>query len=646
MKYNNLKSGFTLIELMVFFVFISMILAASTPIITKRIKNIPQRVYHGKYICFNSGGGLEQRYYNSTREISRDYGACSFKPPRKAAIFKVELIGGGAGGYEYLRDPWDETSDKTASYNIKEGTQSGSAYAFPDGGQLQQILKGASYRIVVKTGSGGNGGDVSRGYTPLSSPYISYFGPIIEAAPEGGEGGEGSGGGTEGSGEQTEPAGLTQEEVNDIISEAYETITDDRYCAAGADSWCYGVPGPSRTSSYNSMLAAAFGEGNFSLSFGTNSVASGRGSRGGAGKYVYIDGTINFLDSSLNRVEIDGTKAYLKQLFDLGVVSGSTSSAGSCAGWLPSAPSSGADGPDIDSSGLTGTIYAEDGADVERYGALKVWNTYCVTNTERATGGKGGWLSASAEQISGSYSWYYEDGQDADGLSGGGWPAEFQMSAGITGTASDSIPSVGIITNLNTRFHETGNGGGSAAGVSTYYVPTLGDDCVFGVASGGPPIDDTISAQEIKNLEAGLYTTLSCNNGSLRFTAEGGKYNTGTTIHDYPGFSYVDGSGSFSSLPSSFNSSVSGGESVYVSSDVFTKFLMAELPGFGAGGSGNKMTDKCTKPYGYYKIQLKYGSEVSRELSYDIERDSCNPVETLVRSGASSGTGGAIIITW
>ena len=51
MKYNKIKKGFTLIELMIFFVFISLVLAAAAPLITKKVKNIPTRRPHGTFIC-------------------------------------------------------------------------------------------------------------------------------------------------------------------------------------------------------------------------------------------------------------------------------------------------------------------------------------------------------------------------------------------------------------------------------------------------------------------------------------------------------------------------------------------------------------------------------------------------------------------
>lgn len=94
MLNKKTKSGFTLIELMVFFIFISLIMAAATPIITKRVKNIPLKFNHGKFICYDDG---HYELYNSTRIIDSGAG-CQFKPPRRAALYKIELVGAGAGG--------------------------------------------------------------------------------------------------------------------------------------------------------------------------------------------------------------------------------------------------------------------------------------------------------------------------------------------------------------------------------------------------------------------------------------------------------------------------------------------------------------------------------------------------------------------
>ena len=87
MKKLKLKSGFTLVELMVFFIFISLLMAAATPIITKRVKNLPIKIHHGKFVCY----GDRYEYYNATKLISSGAG-CKFTPPKRATLFKIELV--------------------------------------------------------------------------------------------------------------------------------------------------------------------------------------------------------------------------------------------------------------------------------------------------------------------------------------------------------------------------------------------------------------------------------------------------------------------------------------------------------------------------------------------------------------------------
>ena len=107
MKKLKLKSGFTLVELMVFFIFISLLMAAATPIITKRVKNLPIKIHHGKFVCY----GDRYEYYNATKLISSGAG-CKFTPPKRATLFKIELVGGGAGGYSYTQF-WEDNDTRT-----------------------------------------------------------------------------------------------------------------------------------------------------------------------------------------------------------------------------------------------------------------------------------------------------------------------------------------------------------------------------------------------------------------------------------------------------------------------------------------------------------------------------------------------------
>ena len=620
---KNLKLGFTLVELMVFFMFISLVLAASTPIITKRLKNIPEKVYHGKYICL----GGEHRYYNSTRLISSGAG-CTFKPPRKAALYKIEMIGGGAGGYEYIRDPWDDTEDREATYDPKNRTKTGDAYAFPNGSQLQQILYGVAYRFATTTGSGGSGGDVQVSYTGTTSPQIEFTG---ECYNEGEEVPEGS-------------TMISCAEKDERISKAYHDLSPySGSCTTSSGKWCHYVADSSLSATMQGIVNSYFPNGDAILkSYSTADTATGYGSYGGSSKRIYIDGTINFRNKDGVRVSANETESYLYTLFNSAVKKGSTSSPGSCAGWSNSSPTS-TSAPDINYND-THITSAEDGTDVERYGALKVWDTYCVTNKVRPTGGKGGYISQGSSRWTGTYSWYYDDSTDAAGPIQGSIPSMYQMTTGITDSASDYYPTVKVKTNLNNRYHQVGSGGG-AARTATYYVPALDDDCVFGVASGGPAIDDTITLEEIESLQRGLSTTLVCNGGSLKLSVDGGTYyNVPSEPKVFPGFELVNGDGTFKSV-SPYETSVSGAGSPYQSSDVYTKYDLG-IGGFGAGGASNSIKDTCTTPYGYYSFAVVSNGSTINQRNYDIPYDGCDPVESITRTEATDGTGGVIIITW
>ena len=108
MKKNSLNSvfrGFTLAEALVALLVITIIIAASLPIITKKKRSI-DRVTHGAYACYWQNGQLIGRYlidqktatgktyYDSTEGR---YG-CEFTPPAGAKNFVVTTVGGGGGG--------------------------------------------------------------------------------------------------------------------------------------------------------------------------------------------------------------------------------------------------------------------------------------------------------------------------------------------------------------------------------------------------------------------------------------------------------------------------------------------------------------------------------------------------------------------
>lgn len=105
MKINIKKSGFTLAEMLVVMLIISIIAAASVPLAHKRFKVKKDKVVHGKYECFykdvSGTPTLWERRFSSGRQIfdrAAVGGECHFEPEEKATFYIVQAIGGGGGG--------------------------------------------------------------------------------------------------------------------------------------------------------------------------------------------------------------------------------------------------------------------------------------------------------------------------------------------------------------------------------------------------------------------------------------------------------------------------------------------------------------------------------------------------------------------
>lgn len=157
------KFGFTLVELMVVMLFVTLVIAATAPIITKRIKEVPRKLQHGKYICYRNDetGDLVEAYYNSSKFTHSNEGIdkCTFTPPVKATLFRIELIGAGAGGYDYAKVV-DEDGNYEGAYLTAEGTltETSKIIKEPTGYELYNLLYGANFAHSVNTGRAGNGG--------------------------------------------------------------------------------------------------------------------------------------------------------------------------------------------------------------------------------------------------------------------------------------------------------------------------------------------------------------------------------------------------------------------------------------------------------------------------------------------------------
>lgn len=665
MKKLKFKSGFTLVELMVFFIFISLLMAAATPIITKRVKNLPIKIHHGKFVCY----GDRYEYYNATKLISSGAG-CKFTPPKRATLYKIELVGGGAGGYDYFENPYDNIETREGGYRLSGGHH-GDGYTELSDDDLWEILKYADFTLYQSSGSGGRGEDVSRTYTGATSPSLSrskecfqsyyYWDTCTRTVTEKVDTGQKDENGNPIYKEEKheeeydcqkyqrdDPNGAleTCSDYDARIREAAQTISSWANCGGGSDSWCHTVVGDTfrtKAKTVAELVPAALG------TFPTKTSATGEAASGGSSIGLNLDGKIDFIDynkDSKKTIKVTEIKGYLSKLFTEYYQTGKTSAAGSCAGWGYSKVNDHTGEFDSKNVGLPDSDahrVGKWGSDIMYYGAIKAWGV-CKTNKERATGGEGGWFRYYQDShIEGSYSSSREKGKDASGIVGDRNPSPYQP---YIGNKPERIPEVTTTTQLNVRVHVVGNGGGAGA-YKVAYVPSLDDDCVFNVAGGGPTINSSVASSTLDSLHASLATSLVCNEGTLRLTAEGGYYDNGTYQKTYNGFEFINNDRTIKDdLPSSFDTSVGGEASRFKSGDVYTKYIISSRL-FGAGGSGTEIKDGCTQPYGEYWIKLVYGSTAERTNHDYIKQDPpCDPAANFTTTSASSGSPGVIIISW
>ena len=71
-KIKSQKTGFTLIEVMLLLVVVSLIFASSASIITRKHKLKPHRSAHGIYVCYrNNDDTLHEVQYSGSQKIMK-----------------------------------------------------------------------------------------------------------------------------------------------------------------------------------------------------------------------------------------------------------------------------------------------------------------------------------------------------------------------------------------------------------------------------------------------------------------------------------------------------------------------------------------------------------------------------------------------
>ena len=619
MNRKNLKSGFTLIELMAFFIFISLLIAASTPIITKRVRDLPKKINHGMYICYrDEGGGLVEKYYNASQEVpgGGPVASCRFDAPKSAALFKIDIIGAGAGGYNF-HNVTSEPDNRSGTYKL-DGTTSGSDTLVPSDEQLRQLMDGQIIRTTAYTGEGGDGSGLNYAYVDpeaiqctINSAYnydtnptaVSYCAKALEPGAEGGE--------------PTCPADWTNQSGDVHTRLGWVKTTASAKYGSGL---------------YTSVPAVETEIGGWCNDNGLDGlnktgIATGKhsGSNGGAGKYLVADYKI-----------------------DLSTVTGSVKDylTGLVAGFTTSDASDGADNADyVNYDGTPGSwwpVTGSAGADAQGHATVS-FPGGSVTNKDAATGGED--LQMYVDSTTGAITFSEPaDGKPADGVEFSNPEAAGIVDAYLVDSTSSErtsvTPSITVTMAFKKRVHKAGDGGG-AGSHEVAYLSTLGDGCNLIVPSGGGAIDETVDVDTLGAMSDSLNSILSCSDGALELVAPGGSYNTSVKTEEHK----VDTS-DIHNPPEEYETTGEPAEASRfdVASNIFTKYFASTGISYGKGGEPSKIIDKCTAPQGSYNMKVN-GLVSKPDIGETFAEVTCTS-EMVTEEPAGSGIGGAIIISW
>ena len=126
--HNKKKRAFTLIEIMLLLLVLSLIFASATSVITRKHKLKPRRTVHGQYICYRDIDDNLHELMFSGKSVLLDrsqaedptFTQCEFDAPASAPYLYVQLMGGGGAG-------------GNANHQVGTGINSYRTINFPEG---------------------------------------------------------------------------------------------------------------------------------------------------------------------------------------------------------------------------------------------------------------------------------------------------------------------------------------------------------------------------------------------------------------------------------------------------------------------------------------------------------------------------------
>ena len=102
-KKTKTYRGFSMVEMMLLLIIVSLMLASGVTVISKKHVKVPRLSSHGAYICYiNKAGNLHQEKYLGigldNKIMDEDTDQCVFEPPARASYLHIQATGGGGGG--------------------------------------------------------------------------------------------------------------------------------------------------------------------------------------------------------------------------------------------------------------------------------------------------------------------------------------------------------------------------------------------------------------------------------------------------------------------------------------------------------------------------------------------------------------------
>lgn len=155
------KNGFSLSEILIFLLAMSVIVGITAPMFTKRKVQEKLDIPHGSFSCTYDGKSfVTSLTQGGVTSVVKNTTGCKFVPPVRARFFVITLVGAGAGGSTPIAERVEEKAKGSSSLNCSSGELTIAnplMSAFDDNKNdfMNSLLSGNTYAYTMYGGAGG-----------------------------------------------------------------------------------------------------------------------------------------------------------------------------------------------------------------------------------------------------------------------------------------------------------------------------------------------------------------------------------------------------------------------------------------------------------------------------------------------------------